>query len=196
MTTIRTALRRRLTFANVTATLALFIALGGTGYAAFKLPKNSVGTSQLKRGAIHSTDIAKGQIGLRHLGPSARNAMAGQGPAGPAGPQGPAGPKGDAGSGVTGWATIDYDPNDAGGPKLVTGSDNVVRNGRANLQGTWQGADRCAATATTAATNGDANSGGFVSLVDGGDALGYYVYDKAGNPVTTPRRIYVAVYCR
>lgn len=31
---------------------ALFVALGGTGYAAFSLPKNSVGTTQLKNRAV------------------------------------------------------------------------------------------------------------------------------------------------
>ena len=36
------ALRRGLTYSNVVATLALFIALGGVTYAAIKLPKNSV----------------------------------------------------------------------------------------------------------------------------------------------------------
>ncbi len=41
----------RLTYANVMATAALFIALGGGAYAAFKVPKNSVGTKQLKNGA-------------------------------------------------------------------------------------------------------------------------------------------------
>ena len=38
----------RLTYANVTATLALVIALGGTSYAAIKLPKNSVTSVQVK----------------------------------------------------------------------------------------------------------------------------------------------------
>src|SRR3954447_21204249 len=77
------AARSRITYANVTATLALIVALGGTSYAAFKLPKNSVGPAQIKRGAVHSTDIAKGQIGLRHLGGSARAALGSQpGPTG------------------------------------------------------------------------------------------------------------------
>ncbi len=35
--------RSRLTYANVVASMALFVALGGVGYAAVKLPKNSVG---------------------------------------------------------------------------------------------------------------------------------------------------------
>lgn len=42
-------LRDRLTYANVTATLALFVALGGTGYAATQLPRNSVGKAQLRK---------------------------------------------------------------------------------------------------------------------------------------------------
>ena len=42
----------RLTYANVTATLALFIALGGASYAVTDLPAHSVGTRQLKPGAV------------------------------------------------------------------------------------------------------------------------------------------------
>jgi len=42
--------RGRVTYANVVATLALFLALGGGAYAAFKLPANSVGTRQLMTG--------------------------------------------------------------------------------------------------------------------------------------------------
>jgi hypothetical protein len=43
----------RLTYANVVATLALFIALGGVSYAAIALPANSVGPRQLQTGAVH-----------------------------------------------------------------------------------------------------------------------------------------------
>ena len=38
--------------ANVVAYLALFVALGGTSYAAIKLPANSVGTRQIKNHSI------------------------------------------------------------------------------------------------------------------------------------------------
>jgi hypothetical protein len=38
-------LRSRLTYANVIASIALFMAMGGTGYAALTLPKASVGRS-------------------------------------------------------------------------------------------------------------------------------------------------------
>jgi hypothetical protein len=52
------AVRRRLTFANVTSGLALFIALGGTGYAAATLPDDSVGTNQIRYHGVTNTDIA------------------------------------------------------------------------------------------------------------------------------------------
>ena len=57
-----TRLRNRLTYANVIATLALFIALGGVSYAAFKLPKNSVGTKQIKREAVNGAKVKIGTI--------------------------------------------------------------------------------------------------------------------------------------
>jgi hypothetical protein len=37
--------------------VALFVALAGTGYAAFSLPRNSVGAKQLKRGAVVTAKI-------------------------------------------------------------------------------------------------------------------------------------------
>jgi hypothetical protein len=44
-------------YANATSTLALFVALGGTGYAAVKLPRNSVGANQIKRAAVRSSEV-------------------------------------------------------------------------------------------------------------------------------------------
>jgi hypothetical protein len=49
----------KLTYANVMATIAVFIALGGASYAAITLPKNSVGTEQLKKGAVTETKLSK-----------------------------------------------------------------------------------------------------------------------------------------
>ena len=52
-------MRPKLTYANVMATIAVFIALGGASYAALKLPKNSVGAKQLKKNAVTTAKIKK-----------------------------------------------------------------------------------------------------------------------------------------
>jgi hypothetical protein len=44
------------------ALLALFVALGGTSYAAVKLPRNSVGTQQLKNGGVRAADVGSTAI--------------------------------------------------------------------------------------------------------------------------------------
>jgi hypothetical protein len=41
---------------------ALFVALGGTGYAALSFPKNSVGTKQLKNGAVSTAKLKNGAV--------------------------------------------------------------------------------------------------------------------------------------
>lgn len=58
----------KLNYANVIATMALFIALGGVAVAA-GLPKNSVGTKQLKRGAVTAAKLKKGAVTSGKLGP-------------------------------------------------------------------------------------------------------------------------------
>ena len=54
--------RPRITYSNVIATLALFLALGGAAYAATKLPKNSVGSKQLKPNAVTTAKIKNGAV--------------------------------------------------------------------------------------------------------------------------------------
>lgn len=55
-------IRLRPSPAMVIACLALGIALGGTSYAAIKLPKNSVGTKQLKKNAVTSPKVKNNAI--------------------------------------------------------------------------------------------------------------------------------------
>ena len=74
-----TAVRQRLTYSNVIATMALFLALGGAAVAA-GLPRNSVGANQLKRGAVTAAKIRKqavttaklanGAVTIGKLGPN------------------------------------------------------------------------------------------------------------------------------
>ena len=46
----------------IVACVALIVALGGTSYAVTQLPNNSVGTPQLKKGAVTSLKIKDGTI--------------------------------------------------------------------------------------------------------------------------------------
>jgi hypothetical protein len=75
---------------TVAAYLALFVALGGTSYAAIKLPKNSVGAKQIKKNAVRS-----GKVKNKSL--LAKDFKAGEVPRGRTGPPGPStGPAGGA----------------------------------------------------------------------------------------------------
>jgi hypothetical protein len=60
----------RLTFANVIASLALFIALGGAAVAA-GLPKNSVGPNQIKKGAVTPKALRKAAVTSGKIAPRA-----------------------------------------------------------------------------------------------------------------------------
>src|SRR5687767_1196565 len=86
---------RRPSPALVVASLALLVALSGTGYAAVVLPRGSVGTVQLKNGAVTSPKVKDSSLTLLDVAPAARAALKGQ--VGPPGPQGPKGDKGDKG---------------------------------------------------------------------------------------------------
>lgn len=82
---------------NVVAYLALFVALGGTSYAAIKLPANSVGTRQLKRGAVTAAKIKPHSLLLSNF-KAGQLAAGAQGPAGPAGKDGAPGANGQNGT--------------------------------------------------------------------------------------------------
>lgn len=64
----RRVLAHRPSPATIIALLAMFIAMGGTTYAVTKLPKRSVGSLQLKKGAVHKENIANGAVTASKLG--------------------------------------------------------------------------------------------------------------------------------
>lgn len=55
-------LRSKLTYANVIATIALFMVVTGIGLAVAALPKKSVGKRQLKNGAVSGKKIRKNAV--------------------------------------------------------------------------------------------------------------------------------------
>jgi hypothetical protein len=52
---------------NAIALAALFVALGGTSYAAIAIPRDSIGARQLRNGAVTSSKIRAGAISPRKL---------------------------------------------------------------------------------------------------------------------------------
>jgi hypothetical protein len=91
---------------NAVALTALFVALGGTSYAAVKLPANSVGAAQIKPKSVGSSEVK--DRSLRAVDFKAGELPAG--PSGAAGAPGAAGPKGDAGAPGTPGGTGDRGP--------------------------------------------------------------------------------------
>lgn len=89
-------LLNHLSYANVMATIAVFIALGGASYAAIEIPKNSVGAKQLKNGAVTQAKLGK----------TVKKSLAKAGVPGPAGPAGAAGTPGAPGA-VRAYALVD-----------------------------------------------------------------------------------------
>jgi hypothetical protein len=55
-------IRKRLTYANVMSSIAVFMVLGGAAFAAVQLPKNSVGPKQLKKNAVTKAKIKKNAV--------------------------------------------------------------------------------------------------------------------------------------
>ncbi|MFT4049409.1 MAG: collagen-like protein [Solirubrobacterales bacterium] len=105
-------LRRHLTYANVMATLAVFIALGGVGYAAGVLPANSVGSRQLKDKSVSLKKISVGARNALHGATGAVGPIGQRGADGAPGPTGATGVRGDDGADGARGATGDTGPSD------------------------------------------------------------------------------------
>ena len=94
---------------NAVAYVALFVALGGTTYAAIEIPKGAVGSREVKNNSLRSGDIRTDSLTGADIdeaklacaaiaGCSQGEGQGAPGPAGPPGPPGPEGPEGPRGS--------------------------------------------------------------------------------------------------
>lgn len=68
--------RPQLTYANVVASLALFVALGGASYAATSLPRGSVGPKQIRAEAVRTGKLADGAVTAAKLARGVRERLA------------------------------------------------------------------------------------------------------------------------
>jgi hypothetical protein len=83
--------------------LALFVALGGTSYAAVKLPRNSVGTAQIKNKAVTQAKLSTATVKALK---GAKGATGATGATGAPGAAGATGTKGDPGAPATFSAAV------------------------------------------------------------------------------------------
>jgi hypothetical protein len=197
MTQLLARVRARITYANLTATLALFVALGGTSYAALTLPRNSVGSSQIRANAVGPSELRSRAVGsselrdrsikLGDISTSARASLRGA--------QGPTGPAGAAAvtyrAAVTsGGGSVRGNAIDAG-HTAGTNEYHVVFAPNVNVSG-------CIYNATLAAVqNGptlEQPPAGRITVADGPDARTVTVktYEANGNPVEAPFHLIVA----
>jgi hypothetical protein len=141
-------LRLRVSPAMIVACAALFVSLSGFGYAAIKLPANSVGAKQLKKNAVNSAKVKRHSLLKSDFKP-------GQLPRGPQGAQGVPGVPGVPGSpgaqGVPGtpatrlWAYVSGTGTLRGGSGVVASSRLSLGNFSVTFN---QSIVNCAATAS------------------------------------------------
>jgi len=131
---------------HAVAYLALFVALGGTSYAAVSLPRDSVGAKQLKSSSVTSSKVKDGSLRAKDLAGSDWAGLKGDpGPRGLEGPAGRQGADGQAGS---------------PGPKGDTGA-----TGQAGSPGPKGD------TGATGGPGADGANGGFVALLPSGQTM-------------------------
>jgi hypothetical protein len=180
-------LQGKLTYANVISTLCLFLLLGGgAAFAATQLPKHSVGTKQLKNGAVTPVKL------------SARAKKALKGAKGATGATGATGLQGPAGTPATKlWAVLDGEGTLVRGSGVMstghpgTGRQTVIFN---------QNVSACTFIATPGTTTATSGSGSFPTPGEvsvgplEGNANGV-VISRAEESVVEDFPVYVAVFC-
>jgi hypothetical protein len=188
------ALRARLTYANVTATLALVVALSGGAYAATSLPRNSVGSAQIRSGAVGRSELHKDAVRsgsvrnrsleVKDLSLAARASLRGA--------RGPAGSPGQPGAPAVSYKSA-----------VRAGGDQAAGNATAlnHLPGTNEyrvtfGADvsNCVPSATLATVSGSpAPPAGRITVAASGSTVTVRTFDASG--AASPQGFGLIVAC-
>lgn len=172
-------LKKHLTPSMVVAMAALIVGLSGSAYAVTQLPKNSVGSPQIKNGAVKTVDLGRDvKRKLSKAGkPGPRGPQGEQGPRGMTGPKGEQGPQGLQGmpgpKGMVNWEQV-YEVTDS---RTGSGNVTVTCNGDDNIIfATWY-------------ANGDARPS-LAGRGNGGREFGYNFSAPSGSTSIT-----VVGYC-
>ena len=163
------------------ASIAVFVALGGTGYAISKLPKDSVKTKQIAAKAVKAPEIAGGAVGTEEVIDS--SLLAGDFATG----QLPAGPRGEQGVPGTPGAPGESGPPGPPGPTFgAVRSGSTPHAGESSPQATFNfitpAAGRVLAFAHASVSGGQAGVG-MNCTPDAAGSVGLYV-DGVGVPGT------------
>jgi hypothetical protein len=194
-------MRRRITYANVTATLALVFAMSGGALAANHYLITS--TKQIKPSVLSKLKGNAGKTG-------AAGAAGVAGAAGPQGPKGETGSKGEKGEkglkGETGaaattlWAVVESNGT------LVRHGTGAIESKEVGSAGTYevvfnQNVSQCAYTATLGSTTDGAAPAGDIGVASRAegifkaklDAVYIQTYNSSGT--TTAEPFHLAVFC-
>jgi hypothetical protein len=185
-----TRLKDRLSYANVMSTIAVFIALGGSAYAATLLPRDSVGSAQIKRSAVGPSELRTGAVSSRTI----RNETIRLGDIASAARLSLRGAKGDPGpAGVALHAAIN-----SGGAAVRGNATAFNHQGGSGLYTIAFGRDvsACEATATLAAVPNGAGveqpTPGRITVGADGPNVAVRTYDTDGSVKDQPFNVLVA----
>ena len=160
-------MRHRPSAAFVISLVALFVALGGTGYAAIKIPKNSVASPQVVNGSLGTADLSKKARTALKGNRGAKGAAGTPGAAGPAGSAGPAGATGATGpAGPTG-------PTGPVGPSTGAAGGALAGNYPNPTFAPIEAWHEVGAAGQPAFQNGWSNYGGFSTMAFAKDSAGF-----------------------
>ena len=190
-------------YANVTATMALVVALGGSAYAAntvrstdikngevkrVDLANNAVTSGKVKNGALLSRDFKAGQIPAGQKGAT--------GATGATGPKGDKGDKGDAGAPATAlWASV-TGAGVLGRNSHAVSSSDLGTSGNGSYEVVFdRDVTGCIYLGTVGGPESVASAGqiSITRLADNPNAL--YVVTYTGSGSASDRSFYVGVFC-
>ena len=134
------SIRKRITFANVTAVVALFVALGGTSMAAVSLKRGSVKGKHIARNAVTSPKVKNGSLRAADFAPGQLR-----------GARGAAGSDAQFQGASAGGALAGTDPS----PQVADGAITASKFGAVPAVRAWDGAavshgNSCASFASNA----------------------------------------------